>query len=268
MQNEFNKYGSGILVHVGKPEKIWPKLLQQFEIAEVYTNHDYEPYGKNRDQSVADYLSSEGIAFKTYKDQVIFEKSEVTKDDGKPYTVFTPYKNKWKATLQRNPLPSYPSENHLSNLYKTEIQIPKLEEIGFQPSGMLFPGGLKSESLQHLEKLIEIFDLNRPLNHINKIKLVAGDAKNTIPDYIKSNPELVCSLLWLDFDIYEGTKVAIENILPRMPKGAVIAFDELNHPLWPGETVALIDTIGINNLRIKRMLNLSNRIVCRIGKFH
>lgn len=117
----------------------------------------------------------------------------------------------------------------------------------------MFPGGLKSESLQHLEKLIEIFDLNRPLNHINRIKLVAGDAKNTIPDYIKSNPELVCSLLWLDFDIFEGTKVALENILPRMPKGAVIAFDELNHPVWPGETVALVDTIGINNLRIKRL---------------
>ncbi len=147
LQIEFNKHESGILVHVGKPEEIWPKLLQQFEIAEVYTNHDYEPYGKNRDQAVADYLSSEGIAFKTYKDQVIFEKSEVTKDDGKPYTVFTPYKNKWKATLQRNPLPSYPSENQLSNLYKTETQIPKLEDIGFQPTGMLFPGTAVSEKL-------------------------------------------------------------------------------------------------------------------------
>jgi hypothetical protein len=57
------------------------------------------------------------------------------------------------------------------------------------------------------------------------------DAINTIPEYIENNPQLVCSLLWLDFDIYEGTKVALENILPRMPKGAVIAFDELNHPL-------------------------------------
>jgi deoxyribodipyrimidine photo-lyase len=147
LQIEFSKHESGILVHVGKPEEIWPKLLQQFEIAEVYTNHDYEPYGKNRDQAVADYLSSEGIAFKTYKDQVIFEKSEVTKDDGKPYTVFTPYKNKWKATLQRNPLPSYPSENQLSNLYKTETQIPKLEAIGFQPTGMLFPDTTVSEKL-------------------------------------------------------------------------------------------------------------------------
>lgn len=151
--------------------------------------------------------------------------------------------------------------NHLRHVigFDTFDGFPSLNEIDLKDrddkvkSDMLFTGGLKSESLQHLEKLIEIFDLNRPLNHINKIKLVAGDAKNTIPDYIKSNPELVCSLLWLDFDIYEGTKVALENILPRMPKGAVIAFDELNHPVWPGETVALIDTIGLNNLRIKRM---------------
>ena len=147
LQIEFNKHGSGILVKVGKPEEIWPELLQQFEIAEVYTNHDYEPYGKNRDQSLADYLSSEGVSFKTYKDQVIFEKSEVTKDDGKPYTVFTPYKNKWKATLERNPIPSYPSEQHLNHLLKTETSIPSLEEIGFKPTGMLFPGTTVSEKL-------------------------------------------------------------------------------------------------------------------------
>jgi hypothetical protein len=120
-------------------------------------------------------------------------------------------------------------------------------------SEMLTVGGLKSEKLENLENLIQIFDSNRPLSHINKIKLVAGDAKTTIPKYIKDYPELVCSLLWLDFDTYEGTKVALEKIVPRMPKGAIIAFDELNHELWPGETIALVDTLGINNLRIKRM---------------
>jgi len=151
--------------------------------------------------------------------------------------------------------------NHLRNIigFDTFEGFPSINEIDLADrndivkSEMLKPGGLKSEKLQNLENLIKIFDLNRPLQHINKIKLVPGDAINTIPEYIKNNPELVCSLLWLDFDIYDGTKVAIENILPRMPKGAVIAFDELNHPLWPGETVALIDTVGINNLRIKRL---------------
>jgi hypothetical protein len=151
--------------------------------------------------------------------------------------------------------------NHLRNIigFDTFEGFPSINEIDLKDradkvkSDMLFPGGLKSEKLQNLENLIKIFDLNRPLQHINKIKLVPGDAINTIPEYIENNPQLVCSLLWLDFDIYEGTKVALENILPRMPKGAVIAFDELNHPLWPGETVALINTVGINNLRIKRM---------------
>lgn len=114
-------------------------------------------------------------------------------------------------------------------------------------------GGLKSESLETLESLIKIFDSNRPLSHINKIKLVAGDANSTIPDYVKNYPELVCSLLWLDFDTYDGTKVALENIAPRIPKGGVIAFDELNHELWPDKIVALFDTLGIINLRIKRM---------------
>ena len=151
--------------------------------------------------------------------------------------------------------------NHLRNVigFDTFAGFPSINEIDLADrndkvkSEMLQAGGLKSEKLENLENLIKIFDSNRPLQHINKIKLVPGDAVKTIPEYIKNNPELVCSLLWLDFDIYEGTKVAIENILPRMPKGAVIAFDELNHPLWPGETVALIDTVGINNLRIKRM---------------
>ena len=151
--------------------------------------------------------------------------------------------------------------NHLRNIigFDTFEGFPSINEIDLKDrddkvkSDSLFPGGLKSEKLQNLENLIKIFDLNRPLQHINKIKLVPGDAINTIPEYIENNPQLVCALLWLDFDIYEGTKVALESILPRMPKGAVIAFDELNHPLWPGETVALINTIGINNLRIKRM---------------
>ena len=151
--------------------------------------------------------------------------------------------------------------NHLRSVigFDTFEGFPNINEIDLKDrddkvkSDMLHPGGLKSEKLQNLENLIKIFDLNRPLQHINKIKLVPGNAVNTIPEYIANNPELVCSLLWLDFDIYEGTKVALEHFLPRMPKGAVIAFDELNHPLWPGETVALVETVGIKNLRIKRL---------------
>ena len=67
------------------------------------------------------------------------------------------------------------------------------------------------------------------------------------------NPHLVVSVLFLDFDLYEPTKVALEHFIPRMPKGAIIAFDELDNPIWPGETQALMDTVGINRLRIERL---------------
>ena len=74
----------------------------------------------------------------------------------------------------------------------------------------------------------------------------------TAPGYLKNNPHLVVALLYLDLDLYEPTKVAMQTFLPRMPKGAIIAFDELNHPDWPGETIAIMEEIGIRNLRIER----------------
>ena len=84
------------------------------------------------------------------------------------------------------------------------------------------------------------------------MELVAGDALETIPRYLEENPHLVVSLLYLDFDLYEPTRCALERLVPRMPKGAVIAFDQLNHHAWPGETAALLDTLGIRSLRLER----------------
>jgi len=103
-----------------------------------------------------------------------------------------------------------------------------------------------------LQKCIELYDSNRFLNHIPKIELVKGDARKTIPKYLKQNPHLVVSLLNLDMDIFEPTKVALENFVPRMPKGGIIIFDELNSKDWVGETRAVLKTIGIRNLKIER----------------
>ncbi len=113
-------------------------------------------------------------------------------------------------------------------------------------------GGYNANSFDDLKKCIELFDLNRFINHIPKMELVKGDATKTIPKYVKDNPHLIISLLYLDFDLYEPTKVALENFVPRMPKGAIIGFDEINMRAWPGETEAVLETLGIKNLRIKR----------------
>lgn len=114
-------------------------------------------------------------------------------------------------------------------------------------------GALCSDSYDELIELIKIYDSNRYLGHMRKVELIKGDATKTIPEFIDNNKHLVVSLLFLDFDLYEPTKVAIENFFPRMPKGAIIAFDELDNPIWPGETSALLETIGISRLKIKRV---------------
>jgi len=113
-------------------------------------------------------------------------------------------------------------------------------------------GDLKASAYDELLSLIEAFDENRFLGHVPKIQLVKGDASKTIPHFIEENKHLVISLLYLDFDLYEPTKVALTQFLPRMPKGSVIAFDELDHPAWPGETMALLDTLGIQKLELRR----------------
>jgi len=113
-------------------------------------------------------------------------------------------------------------------------------------------GGLSAESFEDLQESIKLFDKTRFLKHINKVELVKGDAMITLPKYLKNNPQLVVSLLWLDFDIYEPTRFAIEQLISCIPKGGIIAFDELNHEMWFGETIAVKNSIGINNLRIER----------------
>ncbi|MDA2935688.1 TylF/MycF family methyltransferase [Patescibacteria group bacterium AH-259-L05] len=114
-------------------------------------------------------------------------------------------------------------------------------------------GALSADSFKELNNLIKIYDSTRFLGHVNKVQLIKGDAIKTIPEFIKNNKHLVVSLLFLDFDLFEPTKVALEHFYPRMPKGAIIAFDELDNPIWPGETMALLKTVGINKLKIERL---------------
>ncbi|MBN1526358.1 MAG: class I SAM-dependent methyltransferase [Candidatus Omnitrophica bacterium] len=114
-------------------------------------------------------------------------------------------------------------------------------------------GELKSDSYEELKQLIKIYDSNRFLGHVNKIQLIKGDVTKTIPEFINKNRHLVVSLLFLDMDLYNPTKAAIEAFYPRMPKGAIIAFDELDNPIWPGETAALLETLKINKLKVERI---------------
>ncbi len=152
LKSELEKMGSSLLVLHGNPVEIYKTI----EAKAVYTNHDYEPYARERDKKVHDILQARGIPFKTFKDQVIFEKDEILKDDGHPYTVYTPYSRKWKSLSNDFYLKSYPTEKYFAHFKKVEpLPFPQLHDIGFQPSAIPFP-----ERTIHI-KIIEKYDKTR-----------------------------------------------------------------------------------------------------------
>ncbi len=114
-------------------------------------------------------------------------------------------------------------------------------------------GDLFADSHDELLELVATHDSTRFLGHVSKVKLIKGDATQTIPAFVKESPHVLVSLLFLDFDLYEPTKVALETFLPRMPKGAIVAFDELDNPLWPGETTAMLEVLDKYKLRLERL---------------
>ncbi|NRB84021.1 MAG: deoxyribodipyrimidine photo-lyase [Winogradskyella sp.] len=130
-----NDYDSSLAIYHGKPIEIINKLIKDYKIGCIYTNRDYEPYALERDNAIQTLLEENGIAFKTFKDQVIFEKNEVVKNDGNPYVVYTPYMKKWKEQFKSIPLKTFKTSSSLSNLIK-DVNLPNisLNAIGFEES--------------------------------------------------------------------------------------------------------------------------------------
>lgn len=140
MNQALQKIGSCLYVFNGEPEQVFIELAAQYKIDKIFTNHDYEPYAITRDAAICKIAAANGAFFYSYKDQVIFEKDEVLKDDGLPYTVFTPYSKKWKAKLHPFYLRSYPTEKYFAHFYQCGfLPVPSLQEIGFRSEDQAFP---------------------------------------------------------------------------------------------------------------------------------
>lgn len=140
MQEQLVSQGSSLQVFIGKPVEVFAKLCSVYRVNSIFSNADYEPYGIERDNAVKKLLETKEIKFQPFKDQVIFEKEEVLKDDGKPYTVFTPYSRKWKNIFTEAAIKPRASEKLLGNCIKAKATtIPSLKEIGFTETGKGFP---------------------------------------------------------------------------------------------------------------------------------
>ncbi|MEL6821249.1 MAG: deoxyribodipyrimidine photo-lyase, partial [Calditrichota bacterium] len=167
MQQTLHGMDSSLLVVHGKPLDVWQKLLAEFDVAAVHTNHDYEPYATERDEAVQNLLESRDVSFQTYKDQVIFEKTEILSGQDKPYTVYTPYKNKWRSLLMGEHIRSHPSEEVDNFLPVKAFEIPSLESMGFVAAGQKFP------SAELREELVRNYHDTRNIPSIEGIFLVS-----------------------------------------------------------------------------------------------
>jgi deoxyribodipyrimidine photo-lyase len=129
------QHNSCLAIYFGKPIEIYQQLIEYYTIESVFTNHDYEPYALQRDAEIEKYLTEQNIAFHTFKDQVIFEKNDVTKSDGLPYVVYTPFMKAWKEKFKTSKFEHFPSENLLQNfIQNTDLPNVSLSEMGFEMS--------------------------------------------------------------------------------------------------------------------------------------
>ncbi|PWU02770.1 MAG: deoxyribodipyrimidine photolyase [Bacteroidetes bacterium] len=201
IENELKKLGSGLHVYYGYPGDVFRKLTGQYEIKAVYANEDYESYAINRDNSIQKYLNALGIEFRSYKDQVIFSRDEIVKDDGKPYTVFTPYSRKWKSKLSDFYLSKYPTEKYFSAFAKiTGSAILPLGEMGFKETANKFPSKIIRENLIEGYHKNRDFPANEGTSHLGvhlrfgtiSIRELAARAKLLSEKFLDE-------LIWRDF---------------------------------------------------------------------
>lgn len=201
IQQELIKYGSTLDVKYGEPLAIYKELASEYTIEAVYTNHDYEPYATKRDAAIEQLLKLKGISFNMFKDQVILEKGEVLKDDGKPYTVFTPYSRRWKTTLTPFHLTSYSTEKYISNFFKQATrQIISLEKMGFKASGISFPPkSWKSEIIKRYKEQRDIPSIEGTSRLSVHLRFGTISIRELAREAGALNESFLNELIWRDF---------------------------------------------------------------------
>ncbi len=201
IQRALIKIESTLEVYYGYPLDIFQQLFQQYTIQALYTNHDYEPYAIQRDDAIKDLLQQHSIPFYTYKDQVIFEKDEIVKDDKTPYTVFTPYSKRWKARLNEFYKQSYPTEKYFNCFYKQlPLDIPTIQQIGFYPSEKIFP------SKKYKEDIIAQYTQHRDFPAVQgtsrlsvHLRFGTTSIRQLVQKVVSLNETFLNELIWREF---------------------------------------------------------------------
>lgn len=192
--------GSSLLVKYGKPEEVFEKLSKEYHIQGIYTNRDYEPYAISRDLSVKVWANSKQIEFKDYKDQVVFEPGEITKDDGNPYTVFTPFSKVWKRNLTEDDLRERICHD-INSYFKTEpFKIPALEEMGFVPTGYVFQNQITNfQIIQDYHKTRDFPGIEGTTHISLHLRFGTVSPRKMVKIALENNETWLNELIWREF---------------------------------------------------------------------
>lgn len=203
IKKQYQAAGSDLLVFIGDPVQLIPQIAEELNCRSVFTNRDYEPYALTRDKSIFDQLQTLSIEFIGTKDHVIFEKNEVLKNDGLPYTVFTPYSRKWKERAIEHPITSYPSEELTAHLVQTTTtsKLVSLKELGFDSEQLVtFPAS------EAITSIINNYETTRDIPAINgtsklSIHLRFGtiSIRSLALKAQQTNEKFLNELIWRDF---------------------------------------------------------------------
>lgn len=215
INEELTKLGSSIRIEKGTPIEIWKKLIKEYSINEVFFNRDYEPYARERDKEVYELLTQQGIKTHSYKDQVIFEKSEVVKKDGSPYTVYTPFKKKWRQQWEQNPLITQPVLASRDGFAKHNFEFPTKEKLGIFPSKQK----VNPYSLTCLPNYAERRDIpSRRMTDLGVHLRFGTVGVRTLISENKQATTFVDELIWREFFsqiLYHFPSVVSENFKPK-----------------------------------------------------
>jgi len=197
-----NKELGSTQIHVeyGEPVQVWDQLIKKFKIQNIFCNHDYEPQAIKRDQNVAKLAQGRDVGFYSFKDQVVFEKDEICKDDGKPYTVFTAYSKKWKARLKPDDLREFPSEKQLKNFIQNHKSNITLDELGFQPTEQKFPARVISKVILKKYKAERDFPNKSSTTHLGlHLRFGTISARKAVKIAKQFSETWLNELIWREF---------------------------------------------------------------------
>ncbi len=244
LKSELIEQGSDLEVYHGRPEEIWNEILKSDGVKALYCNRDYEPYALSRDKAVEELCQTNNIDFKSYKDHVIFEKDEVTKDDGLPYTVFSPYKRKWLARLEKRKekdlsyyFKAYPNEKYFENFSRVDEPSKMLDHdnLGFERSDLRIP----SDEVK--QKIIREYDKKRNFPAVegtSRLGIHFRFGTISIRDKArkaqKLNDTFLSELIWRDFYsqiLYHFPHVADKEFRAKY-EGIPWRFDEEEWTRW------------------------------------